>query len=76
MLLNPSACPLLPPPPDEPTSGLDARGAGLVMRAVKATVDTGRIVVCTIHQASRRSGRWANRAGCGGEGMCRRHEQG
>ncbi|PSC69400.1 Pleiotropic drug resistance 1 [Micractinium conductrix] len=37
---------------DEPTSGLDARGAGLVMRAVKATVDTGRIVVCTIHQPS------------------------
>lgn len=37
---------------DEPTSGLDARGAGLVMRAVKATVGTGRTVVCTIHQPS------------------------
>ncbi|KAL4433696.1 hypothetical protein ABPG75_000137 [Micractinium tetrahymenae] len=37
---------------DEPTSGLDARGAGLVMRAVKATVSTGRTVVCTIHQPS------------------------
>ncbi len=31
----------MPPCRDEPTSGLDARGAGLVMRAVKATVSTG-----------------------------------
>ncbi|PRW60703.1 Pleiotropic drug resistance 1 [Chlorella sorokiniana] len=37
---------------DEPTSGLDARAAGLVMRAIKATVNTGRTVVCTIHQPS------------------------
>ncbi|KAI3429335.1 hypothetical protein D9Q98_005430 [Chlorella vulgaris] len=37
---------------DEPTSGLDARAAGVVMRAVKNTVATGRAVVCTIHQPS------------------------
>jgi len=37
---------------DEPTSGLDARAAAVVMRAVRNTVDTGRTVVCTIHQPS------------------------
>ncbi|CAM6086642.1 unnamed protein product [Calypogeia fissa] len=37
---------------DEPTSGLDARAAATVMRAVRNTVDTGRTVVCTIHQPS------------------------
>ncbi|KAL6781025.1 hypothetical protein ACKKBG_A09460 [Auxenochlorella protothecoides x Auxenochlorella symbiontica] len=37
---------------DEPTSGLDARAAGIVMGAVRNTVDTGRTVVCTIHQPS------------------------
>lgn len=37
---------------DEPTSGLDARAAAIVMRAVKSTVNTGRTVVCTIHQPS------------------------
>ncbi|XP_020250200.1 ABC transporter G family member 45-like isoform X2 [Asparagus officinalis] len=37
---------------DEPTSGLDARSAAIVMRAVRKTVDTGRTVVCTIHQPS------------------------
>ncbi|KAL8171705.1 LOW QUALITY PROTEIN: hypothetical protein V2J09_023509 [Rumex salicifolius] len=37
---------------DEPTSGLDARSAATVMRTVKSTVDTGRTVVCTIHQPS------------------------
>ncbi|KAK8509076.1 hypothetical protein V6N12_018165 [Hibiscus sabdariffa] len=37
---------------DEPTSGLDARTAAIVMRTVRNTVDTGRIVVCTIHQPS------------------------
>ncbi|XP_062089776.1 pleiotropic drug resistance protein 1-like [Humulus lupulus] len=37
---------------DEPTSGLDARSAAIVMRAVRNTVDTGRTVVCTIHQPS------------------------
>ncbi|TYH58357.1 hypothetical protein ES332_D08G148400v1 [Gossypium tomentosum] len=35
---------------DEPTSGLDARAAAIVMRIVRKTVDTGRTVVCTIHQ--------------------------
>ncbi|KAL2317497.1 hypothetical protein Fmac_031373 [Flemingia macrophylla] len=37
---------------DEPTSGLDARAAAIVIRAVRNTVDTGRTVVCTIHQPS------------------------
>ncbi|RWW22354.1 hypothetical protein GW17_00013457 [Ensete ventricosum] len=39
---------------DEPTSGLDARAAAIVMRTVRNTVDTGRTVVCTIHQPSYR----------------------
>ncbi|KAK9156688.1 hypothetical protein Scep_003262 [Stephania cephalantha] len=37
---------------DEPTSGLDARAAAIVMRTVRNTADTGRTVVCTIHQPS------------------------
>ncbi|VFQ72953.1 unnamed protein product [Cuscuta campestris] len=37
---------------DEPTSELDARAAAIVMRTVRNTVDTGRTVVCTIHQPS------------------------
>ncbi|KAJ1264617.1 hypothetical protein BS78_08G013200 [Paspalum vaginatum] len=37
---------------DEPTSGLDARAAAIVMRAIKNVADTGRTVVCTIHQPS------------------------
>ena len=37
---------------DEPTSGLDARAAAIVMRAVKNVVDTGRTIICTIHQPS------------------------
>ncbi|CAI0467871.1 unnamed protein product [Linum tenue] len=37
---------------DEPTSGLDARAAAVVMRTMRNTVDTGRTVVCTIHQPS------------------------
>uniref|UniRef100_A0A0E0NFV8 ABC transporter domain-containing protein n=1 Tax=Oryza rufipogon TaxID=4529 RepID=A0A0E0NFV8_ORYRU len=37
---------------DEPTSGLDARAAAIVMHAVKNVADTGRTVVCTIHQPS------------------------
>lgn len=37
---------------DEPTSGLDARAAAIVMRAIRNTVDTGRTVICTIHQPS------------------------
>jgi len=35
---------------DEPTSGLDARAAAIVMRSMRNIVDTGRTVVCTIHQ--------------------------
>ncbi|EEF43177.1 ATP-binding cassette transporter, putative [Ricinus communis] len=37
---------------DEPTTGLDARAAAIVMRAAKNVVETGRTVVCTIHQPS------------------------
>ncbi|PHT67077.1 Pleiotropic drug resistance protein 1 [Capsicum annuum] len=37
---------------DEPTLGLDARAAAIVMRTVRNTVDTGRTIVCTIHQPS------------------------
>ncbi|KAK1393571.1 Pleiotropic drug resistance 6 [Heracleum sosnowskyi] len=33
-----------------PGVGLDARAAAIVMRTVRNTVDTGRTVVCTIHQ--------------------------
>ena len=40
------------PPSCRPTSGLDARAAAIVMRAVRNTVNTGRTVVCTIHQPS------------------------
>ncbi len=34
-------------------AGLDARAAGVVMRAVRNSVNTGRTVVCTIHQPNR-----------------------
>ena len=37
---------------DEPTSGLDARIVAIVMRAAQNTVDTGRTIICTIHQPS------------------------
>ncbi|KAI9124700.1 hypothetical protein K1719_004622 [Acacia pycnantha] len=37
---------------DEPTSGVDSRASAIVMRTVRNTVDTGRTVVCTIHQPS------------------------
>ena len=37
---------------DEPTSGLDARAAKLVMDAIRKVADSGRTVVCTIHQPS------------------------
>ncbi|KAK4339776.1 hypothetical protein RND71_041238 [Anisodus tanguticus] len=37
---------------DEPTTGLDARSAAIVMRAVNNVADTGRTIVCTIHQPS------------------------
>ncbi|THG03965.1 hypothetical protein TEA_028352 [Camellia sinensis var. sinensis] len=35
-----------------PTTGLDARAAAIVMRAVKNVAETGRTIVCTIHQPS------------------------
>ncbi|CAM9753538.1 unnamed protein product [Chrysoparadoxa australica] len=37
---------------DEPTSGLDARGAQVVMKAIRKVAGTGRTVICTIHQPS------------------------
>lgn len=37
---------------DEPTSGLDARAANIVMSAIRNTVNSGRTIVCTIHQPS------------------------
>lgn len=37
---------------DEPTTGLDARSAAQVMRVLRNVADTGRTVVCTIHQPS------------------------
>uniref|UniRef100_A0A803MQI7 ABC transporter domain-containing protein n=1 Tax=Chenopodium quinoa TaxID=63459 RepID=A0A803MQI7_CHEQI len=37
---------------DEPTSGLDARAAAIVMRTMKSIKNTGRTIVCTIHQPS------------------------
>ncbi|CAL9146214.1 unnamed protein product [Musa hybrid cultivar] len=37
---------------DEPTTGLDARAAAIVMRTVRKAADTGRTIVCTIHQPS------------------------
>ncbi|KAE9446712.1 hypothetical protein C3L33_21399, partial [Rhododendron williamsianum] len=37
---------------DEPTTGLDARAAAIVMQAVKNVAETGRTIVCTIHQPS------------------------
>ncbi|RLN14918.1 hypothetical protein BBJ28_00016098 [Nothophytophthora sp. Chile5] len=39
---------------DEPTSGLDARSAKLIMDGVRKVADTGRTIVCTIHQPSSR----------------------
>jgi ABC-type multidrug transport system ATPase subunit/ABC-type multidrug transport system permease subunit len=37
---------------DEPTSGLDARSAKVIMDGVRKVADTGRTIVCTIHQPS------------------------
>jgi ABC-type multidrug transport system ATPase subunit len=37
---------------DEPTSRLDARAAAIVMRTIGNLADTGKTVVCTIHQPS------------------------
>ena len=33
-------------------AGLDARAAAIVMRTVRNIVNTGRTIVCTIHQPS------------------------
>ncbi|GLE00166.1 hypothetical protein PINS_up008893 [Pythium insidiosum] len=37
---------------DEPTSGLDARSAKVIMDGVRKVANTGRTIVCTIHQPS------------------------
>ncbi|KAL3660314.1 hypothetical protein V7S43_014842 [Phytophthora oleae] len=37
---------------DEPTSGLDARSAKIIMDGVRRVADSGRTVLCTIHQPS------------------------
>ncbi|OQS07928.1 ATP-binding Cassette (ABC) Superfamily [Thraustotheca clavata] len=37
---------------DEPTTGLDSRAATIVMECVKRIAQSGRTVVCTIHQPS------------------------
>jgi len=38
---------------DEPTSGLDSQAAYIVMRAVANVSNSGRTVICTIHQPSK-----------------------
>ncbi|KAG6957583.1 hypothetical protein JG687_00009898 [Phytophthora cactorum] len=37
---------------NEPTSGLDARSAKVIMEGVRKVADSGRTVLCTIHQPS------------------------
>lgn len=37
---------------DEPTSGLDARAARVIMNGVRKVANSGRTIVCTIHQPS------------------------
>lgn len=37
---------------DEPTSGLDSRAAAVVMRVLKRIADSGRTIICTVHQPS------------------------
>eukprot|EP00850_Spirogloea_muscicola_P017864 SM000157S02094 [mRNA] locus=s157:259267:270139:- [translate_table: standard] len=39
---------------DEPTSGLDSRAAQIVVKGIQNIVQTGRSIICTIHQPSRR----------------------
>lgn len=38
--------------PSDSYAGLDARAAAIVMRTVRNIVNTGRTIVCTIHQPS------------------------
>uniref|UniRef100_A0A7S3UDR3 ABC transporter domain-containing protein n=1 Tax=Picocystis salinarum TaxID=88271 RepID=A0A7S3UDR3_9CHLO len=38
---------------DEPTSGLDSNAASVVMKAVKNIGESGRTIICTIHQPSK-----------------------
>lgn len=38
---------------DEPTSGLDSNAANVVMKAVKNIGESGRTIICTIHQPSK-----------------------
>jgi len=38
---------------DEPTSGLDSRAAHVVMKSIRRVAESGRTVVCTIHQPSK-----------------------
>ena len=38
---------------DEPTTGLDSRAALSVMRVIRRIVNTGRTVICSVHQSSR-----------------------
>ncbi|CAN6466471.1 unnamed protein product [Victoria cruziana] len=40
---------------DEPTTGLDTPAASIVMKAIRKAADTGRTVVCTIHQPNIRT---------------------
>uniref|UniRef100_H3GSR4 ABC transporter domain-containing protein n=1 Tax=Phytophthora ramorum TaxID=164328 RepID=H3GSR4_PHYRM len=37
---------------DEPTSGLDARFAKMIMHGIRKVADSGRTIICTIHQPS------------------------
>ncbi|CAI5722770.1 unnamed protein product [Peronospora destructor] len=37
---------------DEPTSGLDAQSAKLIMDGIRKVADSGRTILCTIHQPS------------------------
>ena len=37
---------------DEPTTGLDSRAAMVVVRVIKRLANSGRTVICTIHQPS------------------------
>ncbi|GLE00664.1 hypothetical protein PINS_up009452 [Pythium insidiosum] len=37
---------------DEPTNGVDARSALVIMTALRKVADTGRTVICTMHQPS------------------------